>query len=145
MNLALQITAVTVATALRLAQPGWLVVMFVLSVVGPLLLLGQLVLGGVAMRRPQLPACVATPFVVATASLVTANLLIADAGDGPRLLSPLELVTGVLPAGVQGVGWFLLLVWVASVVWALAALSVTWPRLPVTHPQPGPVGPLVLR
>ncbi|MDN5857605.1 MAG: hypothetical protein L0H84_03195 [Pseudonocardia sp.] len=144
-NLALQLTAIIVATALRFTQPGWLVVIFVIYGIGPALLLAQVVLAAVAMGRPRIPGSVAAPFVIAAASLVTANLLIADMGDGPRLHSPLELVTGFLPDALQSAGWFLMVVWIASLGWALVALCVTWPRQRVLPPpayaMPGPAAP----
>jgi hypothetical protein len=141
-NLALQLAAIAVATVLRFAQPGWLLLFFVLYVIGPVLLLQQVVLAAVAMRRPRiLPASVATPFGIAAASLVTANLLIADVGDGPRLRSPLELVAGYVPEALQSLGWVLLVIWAGSLVWANVALCVTWPRQQVMAPH-GAVGPV---
>jgi hypothetical protein len=136
-NIALQTTVLVAATLMRFAQPGWLLITFVISIVGPVLVAGHVVLAITALNAPRLPRAVAVPFLVAATSLLAANLLLADVTDGDRIPSPLETVTGFLSMELQGVGFVLLLVWGGSVVWIMVAMLVkraAFRRVPVGSP-----------
>jgi hypothetical protein len=137
-NITLQTAVLVVATLMRFAQPGWLLITFVISIVGPVLVAGHVVLAMTALNAPRLPRAVAVPFLVAAVSLLAANLLLADVTDARgRIPSPLESVTGFLSMELQGVGFVLLLVWGGSVVWIMVAMLVkraAFRRVPVGSP-----------
>ncbi|MGI5130263.1 hypothetical protein ACQEVB_25910 [Pseudonocardia sp. CA-107938] len=122
-NLAVQAAVLIAVLLMRAAQPGWLLIIFVLTVVGPVIVLAQVVVAVFALRSRRLPVAVAVPFAVAAASLLAANLLLADMDDAREFPSPLETVVGPLPDATD-VGGPLLLVWAAAIVWVLVAMIV---------------------
>ena len=124
-NLVLQSSVVAVVAVVRLAQPGWLLIIFVMSLVGPVLLIHHIGVTRTAVRRERLPERLATPFVLAAAGLLVGNLLLADYTDGSRYASPLELVTGPLPDDLQAAGELMLVGWVLCLVWVTIELHRT--------------------
>jgi hypothetical protein len=137
-NMAVQATALIAATLMRFAQPGWLVIIFVMTIVGPLVVLGHVTLAMRALDRPRLPMSVAVPFTVAAACLLAANLVLADGGDGPEFPSPFESITGVSTDEFLGLGMWLLVAWGAALLWTAGAMART--EAEVQQPQgPGNV------
>jgi hypothetical protein len=64
LNVVLQVAAVTAATVMRFAQPGWLVIVVDLTVIGPLAMFSQVVMAMNGWPQRRLPASPAAPFPV---------------------------------------------------------------------------------
>jgi hypothetical protein len=121
-NVVLQVVALVAVTLMRAAQPGWLMIMFMLSVIGPLTLFAQVSMAMTARRLPRLPASLTVPFFVAAASLVAANLVLADMDDRQDYSSPLESIVGPMP-DTTGLGVTLLLVWGGALLWVRVVMD----------------------
>ena len=94
LNLLIQISAVLVFAAFRLAAPGWGLLLLVLSVVGLFVMLLPTILAAATVRRPRLTGLVAVPFLGCAASLVVAGALFPD-GDDQRSSTPLLKILGI--------------------------------------------------
>ncbi|GAA4539480.1 hypothetical protein [Pseudonocardia xishanensis] len=143
-NVALQVAAVVVALALRFLAPGWMLVILVFSVVGPVLLLVPPVLSLVVLRWRALPRSVAAPFVTAATSLLLVGLLLPDVADDPPGGTPVLELFGVraAPDWAWTAGMVLIAAYLASVLWLGIAVGVAARSRP--HGSPGaPHGPLL--
>ena len=137
-NVGLQVAALTAATVMRFLHPGWLAIIFVFSVIGPLLVFGHALLAVRSLDLPHLPASLAVPFLLSAASLVAANLLLTDMDDGRDYPSPLETIVGPVP-DTTGLGAMMLLVWCGALLWATIVLDLKKTEFRRTTGQ-GPVG-----
>jgi len=142
-NLALQILTVGAAVLLRLATPGWLLVIFFVFVpVATVALITQIVLTAAAVKRGRLTTNVTLAFVLLAASTLGAAAVIPDGGDSERSInSPLGLLLGPDLPDLTPVGLLLLLTWLVALVWAIAGLATSRKSTPPPMPYPYWSGP----
>jgi hypothetical protein len=121
-NIVVQVAAIVAATVMRFAQPGWLVITFGLTVIGPLAMFAQVVMAMNCRPQRRLPASLAVPFLVTAVSLVAGNLLLGDMDARRNYSSPLETIVGPLP-DTTGLGVTLLLVWGSALLWVRVVME----------------------
>ncbi|WP_133794198.1 hypothetical protein [Actinokineospora alba] len=131
-----QLAAVVLFLALRLSAGGWLLVIYLFSIIGPIVTLVPLFFAIKTARRETLPSGVAAPFVTAAVSLVGAGLLVADFGDSAwgsiPVLGDTLVGSGSALMALDSLGWLFVLGFVGSVVWIFVAVSAAEPA-PVTR------------
>jgi len=128
LNIAVQLTALGLAAVLRLTAPGWLLIIFVVSLIGPAIALAPL---SFALRQgpDRLRAPVAIPFVGTAACLVAAAACVPETDDQRDFVPLLELVrpgNGLHHPAAEAlstVGWVAVLGVFVGVVWIAAALG----------------------
>lgn len=126
-NVVLQIGAVVAFGILRLLSPGWLLLILIVTVVGPLVTMVPPALSLVTMRRRVLPGALTAPFVACAALLLVAGATMPDAGDAESNLALWTLVGdgSPVPDVFGAVGMAATLGYLASVVWLIVALART--------------------
>lgn len=139
-NVALQAGAVVAFAVLRLTAGGWNTVLFVITVVGPALLLVPPSLALGALRRRRLRPAVAVPFVWTAVWLVIGGAIYPDFADSQGSWLPIHVLIGAdsrtnpvgqAPEWATIVGNVALLSYIAGVVWTVGALILTRePRQP---------------
>jgi urea transporter len=126
-NIALQLTALAAFVIMRLGAFGWLTLMFVLTLIGPILVLVPTGLAVGTVRRRRLTPAVTVPFIAAACFLVLAGAVYPDYGDSPeafapvvssRISPPSELVTILFAIGNLAAVGFL-----ASIFWTVVAVG----------------------
>lgn len=127
-NIVLQLAALLLFAGLRATYPGWMLLIFILTAIGPILMLVPLGMAIGTRRRRYLTLAVAIPFVVTAVLLVLAGALIPDFGDTPVGYVP---VAGEFPSSdpaltVLGtLGTLAAFGFVGGLVWTLVAVVVT--------------------
>jgi hypothetical protein len=135
-NVVLQITAIIATALLRLSNPGWMVIVAVITVVPLIVAVFPLVLALVTLRRGRLQRGVAVPFVASAAVLVALAALYPEADDQDDWV-PLAKLFGlpsdhaILDAGYVA-GSALLLAYLATIVWTSIAIATTRTARPAT-------------
>ncbi|MFC4950546.1 hypothetical protein [Pseudonocardia sp. GCM10023141] len=125
-NISLQILAVVAFAALRLAAPGWWLVLFVFSLIGPVLVLVPTIAALATARRGTLERSVAVPFVATAVLLVVAGATVPDFGDDSGAYLPFGgHVDGPIIEVMNGIGGVAVLGFVASLIWTLCAVAST--------------------
>ena len=127
-NVVLQIAAVIAAALLRLSNPGWMVIVAVITIVPLVAMVLPLALALATLRRDRLQRSAAVPFVAAAAVLVVLAAVYPEADDQQDWV-PLAKILG-LPSepildAAYGAGTALLLAYVATVVWTGIAVLTT--------------------
>ncbi|WP_436492485.1 hypothetical protein [Actinokineospora sp. HUAS TT18] len=137
-NVLLQLGAFVAFFALRLSAGGWLLIFYIVTVIGPVVTLAPLVTALVTAGRGRLPKRVWLPFAVAAAALVGAGALIADFGDAPGAFIPVvgEVAEDSGLMYLSTAGWVFALAFVVSVVWILVAVSETRKGRPAEAGRP---------
>ncbi|MBC6446426.1 hypothetical protein [Actinokineospora xionganensis] len=129
-----RLAAVVLFLALRLSADGWLLVIYLFTVIGPVLTLAPLFFAIRTAKRGTLPSDLAAPFVAAAVSLVGAGLLVADYGDTPTARIPVLGSTRVgsdsALMALDAVGWLFVLGFIGSVVWIFVAVRMAGPPAP---------------
>ncbi|WP_436492484.1 hypothetical protein [Actinokineospora sp. HUAS TT18] len=134
-NLAIQVTALVTFVALRFVGMGYGALVFVMTVVGPLLAVTPTVLAARVLGRGRLARRAAVPFMVAAGALVVAGACVADERGFAR--EPIPIVNLLTGDGVRKqdplwaldvVGWLAVAVFVAALVWTVVALRTEVPR-----------------
>jgi hypothetical protein len=124
-NIGLQIAAVVVAAAFRVAAPGWMLLVVVFFVVPLLVALVPLALAIGTVRRRRLAPAVAAPFVASAVGLVVVAAFYPDFDDVTswvpvlRGLDVLSTETAQLIADIALIGYL------AALVWLVVAIAVT--------------------
>jgi hypothetical protein len=127
-NVVLQITALIATALLRLSNPGWMVIIAVITVVPLVVGVLPLALALATLRRDRLQGRVAVPFVAAAAVLVVLAALYPETDDQDDWV-PLAKIFGLPSDAVLGAaytaGTGIVLAYVATVVWAGIAVLTT--------------------
>jgi len=125
-NVALQLGVLVVAVALRFLAPGWMLVVLVFTVVGPVIMLVPPVLSLVVLRWRTLPRSVAAPFLAAAGSLLLTALVLPDVADAPPGGTPILELLGIqaAPDWAWSAGMVLIGAYLVSVVWLAVALGI---------------------
>lgn len=135
-NVTVQLAAVVLFLGLRLSAGGWLLVIYLFSIIGPIVTLVPLFFAIKTARRGTLPSGVAAPFVTAAVSLVGAGLLVADFGDSAwgriPVLGDTKVGSGSALMALDSLGWLFMLGFIGSVVWIFGAVRDADPA-PVTR------------
>jgi hypothetical protein len=130
-NVVLQITALIATALLRLSNPGWMVIIAVITVVPLVVGVLPLALALATLRRDRLQRRVAVPFAAAAAVLVVLAALYPETDDQDDWV-PVAKIFGLPSDAVLGaaytVGTGIVLAYVAMVVWAGIAVLATRPR-----------------
>lgn len=125
-NVTVQLAAVVLFLGLRLSAGGWLLVIYLFSIIGPIVTLVPLFFAIKTARRGTLRSGVAAPFVTAAVSLVGAGLLVADFGDSPTgwipVLGDTKVGTDSALMALDSLGWLFVLGFLGSVVWIFVAV-----------------------
>lgn len=131
-NAVIQVVAVAAFAGLRPLAPGWFALGFVITLIGPALLLFEVVTAFAISGRRRLEWTVAVPFVAAACCLLVAGALLPDSDDQRSYVPPVVLIHGKDAAiewsswaTYQSVGDFALRGWAVAVVVALVACMVT--------------------
>ncbi|NUR87835.1 MAG: hypothetical protein HOY71_27440 [Nonomuraea sp.] len=95
LNVVVQTLAILVFLGLRALSLGWLAVIFIITVVGPAVLLVHLITALVAARRDRLPALASWGYGLTAFFLLLVGLLLPDFGDSNGGWVPLAVVTGI--------------------------------------------------
>ncbi|OLT15825.1 hypothetical protein BJF78_15730 [Pseudonocardia sp. CNS-139] len=132
LNVALQLAALAVAVIVRLASPGWMLVIAVVSVVPLAVAALPSVLALGTLRRHRLTAPVAVPFTVSAAALVLVALLYPELDDVTSWVPVLRLAglqddidRGADIITASSVGNAAVLLLVTATVWTVVAVVVT--------------------
>ncbi|MCW0215134.1 MAG: hypothetical protein OJJ54_17395 [Pseudonocardia sp.] len=133
-NIALQAAAILLFVLLRFAAPGWLFVIYVFTLVGPVLTLVPLGMAVGTVRRGRLTRGVALPFGLTAGLLVLVGAVLPDAGDDRARIPFAELVGhGTVSDGLMSAantaGLLLLLAYLAALVWTVVAVIGTKDRV----------------
>jgi hypothetical protein len=127
-NVTVQLAAVVLFLSLRLSSGGWLLVIYLFSVIGPVITLVPLFFAIKTAKRGTLPSGLAAPFVAAAASLVGAGLLTADFGDSAMGWIPVLGDTKIDPdsalMALDSLGRLFVFGFLGSVVWIFMAVRV---------------------
>jgi hypothetical protein len=127
-NVVLQITALIATALLRLSNPGWMVIIAMITVVPLVVGVLPLALALATLRRDRLQGRVAVPFVAAAAVLVVLAALYPETDDQDDWV-PLAKIFGLPSDAVLGAaytaGTGIVLAYVATVVWAGIAVLTT--------------------
>lgn len=139
-NVALQIGALVAFGVLRLLSPGWLLVILIVTIVGPLIMLVPPALSFVTLRRKVLPAALTAPFVACAALLLIGGATMPDAGDADSNLALWTLVGdgSPVPDAFGVIGMVATLGYLGSVVWLIIALAMTGAGTRTPVPAYGP-------
>jgi len=131
-NAALQFAVLACFIALRLSTPGWWLVIFVGTVVGPLLALVPIITAVVTVRRGRHRPAVQAPYLACAVTLVTTGALFPDFGDvgGWRvpilhLFAPRAEYPEATVLALGTVGEVAAVAYVASLAWLVVALMLT--------------------
>ncbi|CRK60116.1 hypothetical protein [Alloactinosynnema sp. L-07] len=134
-NLVIQIAALVMFFAFRVIGPGYLFMVFVVSVVGPFIAGTATLLAGSVRGRERLARRAAVPFMVAAAALVVAGACVADETGSAREPLPIAILLTGEGARYQdalwtldAVGWLAVAVYLAALVWTAVALRTEVPR-----------------
>jgi hypothetical protein len=130
-NIGLQLGALLLFTFMRLSVFGWLMVILVVSVIGPILVLVPLGLAIGSRRRGRLAPAVALPFVVTALCLLLAGALIPDFGDTPEAFVPLAGTFSASDPAVDvlnAIGRIAALGFLVGLAWAVVAVTLTRSR-----------------
>lgn len=128
-NLVLQVVALAITVGLRATRPGAVTELLLITVVGPLLALGPVVLAVVALRRGRLAAPLAVPFVVCAVALVAAAALAPDLAGSTRWVPMFDLL-GIRP-------WQMIRMDVVGRVLAAGyVLALTWTTIAFIRSRP---------
>lgn len=137
-NITIQLAALAVFAALRLAVPGWMLLIFILSLVGPVLVLVPAGMAIAVVRRGRLERSVAAPFLTAAITLVIAGALVPDLDDQRGYI---PIISGAPPTPVDDalsfVGSVAALGFIGAVVWIIVAVVVTRRRRTAGGPDSG--------
>lgn len=125
-----QLVALGCFAVLRLATPGWMLLIFLVTLIGPAVVLAPSILAAVTARRGPLEPAVTAPFVTAAVCLVVAGALVPEFDD-QRSYTPLLSLFADAPAtssqvaDLGTVGMIAGLGLLVTVVWAVVAVAVT--------------------
>jgi hypothetical protein len=131
LNVAVQVAALVLAAVLRLAAPGWLLIIVVASILGPIIVLTPLRLA----LRPgpdRLPVRTAIPFVGTAVCLVVAAACVGETDERREFVPVLELIrpgAGLAHPAAEALtnaGWVAVLGVLVGVVWLVDSLG--WRR-----------------
>ena len=141
-NVALQLSALITTIMVRLIDPGWMVIIAVLTIIPLIIIALPLVLALATRRRGRLQRGVAVPFVAAAVALVALAYLHPETDDQDDWV-PLAKLFG-LPSDhtILGdpytVGNVALLAYLATLVWTGIAIVAT-SRIASPRHRPGAV------
>lgn len=135
-NITIQLAALAVFAALRLAVPGWMLLIFIFSLVGPVLVLVPSAMAIGVVRRGRLDRAVAAPFLAAAITLVIAGALFPDLDDQRGYI---PIISGLPPTPADDalgfVGHLAGLAFIGAVVWIIVAVVVTRRRRTAGGPE----------
>jgi membrane-associated phospholipid phosphatase len=122
-------TALIVTALLRLSNPGWMLIIAVVTVIPLIVSVLPLGLALATLRRDRLHRRVAVPFVAAAAVLVVLAALYPETDDQDDWV-PLAKLFGfpsdhAIQAGAYTAGNWLVLAYLATVVWTGTAVLTT--------------------
>ncbi len=137
-NVVLQITDLIATALLRLSNPGWTLIIAVITVVPLIVLVLPFALALATLRRDRLQRRVAVPFAATAAVLVVLAALYPET-DSQDDWVPLAKIFGLPSDDVLGAaytaGTGIVLAYLATVVWTGVAVLAT---VPAADPAAGP-------
>jgi uncharacterized membrane protein YccC len=127
LNVALQFLALIVAATIRLAQPGWMVLLVIIFVVPIIAAVAPLGLAIGTARRGSLSRTVAAPFVANAVTLVAVALLYPELDDQTSWVPVLRALGAPQPEydTSQQIGNLALIGYVLALVWTISAIITT--------------------
>lgn len=140
-NVALQIGALVAFAILRLLSPGWLLLIVILTIVGPLVLMVPPALSFVTLRRRVLPAALTAPFLTCAGLLLVGGATMPDFDDVDSNLALWTLIAGAdspVPDAFGTVGMLATVGYLGAIVWLIVALAVTGAGSRTPAPAYGP-------
>ncbi|MET8050647.1 hypothetical protein ABZU75_23920 [Streptosporangium sp. NPDC005286] len=136
-NAVLQTAAIALFLILRVASGGWLVVIFIFTVIGPVILFTHLVTAFVAARQAALSPLASWGWGLTAFFLLLVGLVLPDFGDSSGGWVPLLALTGgekVYGTALNVFSW----VGLIGIVGYLASLIVAWAS--ISHGRPAAAG-----
>ncbi|MEJ8280244.1 hypothetical protein [Pseudonocardia spirodelae] len=144
-NVAVQAGALTAFVVLRFTAPGWLLIILILTVAGPVVLAVPTVLSLATLRRRELSGLVTAPFLACAGFLLLGGATMPDFGDTEdSVRAPVQVLLEGAGLGAGPVeplyvlGSLAVAGWAASLVWLVVALVVDTRR---AHRVAGPPHP----
>jgi hypothetical protein len=127
LNVALQLIALIVAAAIRLAQPGWMIVLAIIFAFPIVAAMAPLGLAMGTAHRGSLSRTVAAPFVANAVTLVAVALLYPEFGARTSWVPVLRALDAPQPDHDTGrlIGNLALLCYVLALLWTISAIITT--------------------